>query len=72
MRFVQAFDLETYRNWKSSQIIHLGPPTEKLSFQEIIQKVQRNEMPPVSIIPDKLHTQPSTSDLLPIKKPWES
>jgi hypothetical protein len=70
-RFFREFDLKLFLQWKEEQIIHLGTPGPTLSFQEIMEKVQRNEMPEIESIPNKTHENASESDLLPIKKPWE-
>jgi hypothetical protein len=70
---IQNFSFDDYRNWKEAQIIHLGNINEKsLSFQEIMSKVQQNQLPPVKLIPDTLHSQSSCSHQKPIKKPWDS
>jgi len=69
---IQNFNFDDYKNWKEAQIIHLGNSNEKsLSFQEIMSKVQQNQLPPVKFIPDTLHSQYSSSLQKPIKKPWE-
>jgi hypothetical protein len=64
--------LVQFKEWKDGQIIHLGTPQETLSFKEIMEKVQRNEMPPIKMIPDGLNEIVSESTIKPIKKPWES
>jgi hypothetical protein len=59
----------------NSDDVEAAPAEEKsLSFQEIIEMVQKGEsVPGIRMIPDVVHSQkePSKSSLQPIKKPWE-
>ena len=57
----------------TTEIINLGPTVaDKLTMDEIIEKVSRNEqIPGIKRIEAKIHSTSSKSELNPIKKPWE-
>lgn len=82
-KFYSQFDLIQYKNWVLAEdpvpsSLQPTPPAHKeksLSFQEIMELVQKGEeVPGIKQIPDlvlTLSSEASKPKLEPIKKPWE-
>ncbi|KAJ3255240.1 hypothetical protein HK103_006374 [Boothiomyces macroporosus] len=64
-KYFEKFDFQEYLDWKK-------PKEQKLSFQDIMEKIQKGEeIPGIKQIPNTVHETSSSSNINPIKKPWE-
>ena len=83
-KFYKSFDLAEYKEWllaspPKASLLQSAPPVsaeKTLSFQEIMELVQKGEqVPGIKDIPDvvlELSTDAAKPKLEPIKKPWET